>query len=1663
MRSHILRPNPTKTDDSWIFEVPENLLRPPRPSTSDMIRGKLITFDKDAITFTIQRFPANRVLRADDPSKFILLSFGRFRLPDTTLRETAEYILRLLTKGLFLNGVQYRFYHHSNSQLRGRSCFLRQAQTDQELDARIYEMGDYGKIMNVAKRAKRIGLLFSEAQIDWNLDPKWITDIPDIRSGDELFSDGCGLISRRLAVQLSKSKRIIFRNMRYTPCVFQIRYLGYKGVLMLHPQLDAEKQYLAAFRKSMKKFTTTNDITFSVVNYSKPFMFGRLNNDIITLLSSLGVSNEKFLAKQQEHFTWIQRASEDYITAVDLLSCLGDFERAEAVMLKGLDDPDIQNHIRRFQSSEVASLRNQENGKFRSRIMIHKSRRLFGVCDPFQVLKEGQVYIRIMTGRKGEATPIHGDVIVVRNPCLHPGDILKLRAVHHEKLAHLVDCVVFASVAKPGHKAAPAMSSGGDLDGDEYFVCWDPDLVPTRAAESYDYPGNKERTSKNITRLDLAKHFATYNASGVARVSALHAKWARSSPEGALCAECQELNALHSQSVDGASIKIPDRLTTPPEPTEPFIVELLEGHAIGFAEEFEAQTNAAGTVAVVDQDTAETLTLSLLRSGQHAMSEFEIFNVAYRFWQKHSLSNIQSLLTHIDVSALSVQEKYAVSGALELNAQDNAYVWNSLFQSDILTREDLYQRALDRPFAIQRLFSSRINSMSTFFEYLRRGIQEYTRKLIVIQVENRFAIGIFIRGDIPWDDDPLVNENVVICSFLPQSSATIATLLIQQTSRGYIRLCQSAKCRSGGVYQHCDAKNLSNRSAVGRVNRNAVQAIEIHVVSNRDRVAHQLFDLWFEHVPTEEFIPRFKRKAAPYRLNDIREVDWDRYPDWLHPLLFPHHYDPSSPLEPTQASVNQSLRDRSLEDVEMVLDVALRYHAEDELFFTFQHLISREPFSENIILTWIDQHPPLVFVLLKTFPPDPEANSLQGVLREQAFPILRALVRSANELKIAVLAGLEKISGSIRHLGLADFFGLLTLAALSVRSPQLTQEVLLVLNDCRVEGELDGARRYGYKHALAVAFDTAEEAADECPCNEDGRPRRQKTPPTQTRLSHVNGDGFTVKAAIRVDARTAARLHSHVRLEASSKPENRWISIPVLDGLVIHAGKGELKIELLHPPPPEMENMDWNLYTAGSIATSRAMMEALLRLLTEREQCCVFYPSITGDVTTETPATSSEVLESNFEPGDHLNESQKAAVMSPTQKPLSLIWGPPGTGKTTVVVEILRLLLSCRIEQKILMTASTHNARFFSAVDNVLERFIRLNHELNLVREEEILRVATDQSRVNKDLQGYTIDARVGGDVNENNRLLKQAQQRVAVARIVFTTCAGAGLGILRKTDFDVALIDEASQITEPCALIPLVKGVKRGIMVGDHVQLRPMVRRMAEALEYDVSLLERLYTKSESQEIVKTMLDVQYRSPERLNRFPSQEFYEGKLRSSISNIDFLDVLRNSLFPWPQDNGLIPSVFVQCSAEEDMGRMSKSNAVQVDLADHIVSLLTSPRQNQGQEESDKAISLTVLTPYTRQVQHLRQRLPSSITVSTIDSFQGRESDIIIFSTVRSNAEGDIGFLSDRRRLNVMWTRARLALIIMGDKRTLTSDTLWQRALDACTEVDVGFVPPPLTE
>lgn len=274
---------------------------------------------------------------------------------------------------------------------------------------------------------------------------------------------------------------------------------------------------------------------------------------------------------------------------------------------------------------------------------------------------------------------------------------------------------------------------------------------------------------------------------------------------------------------------------------------------------------------------------------------------------------------------------------------------------------------------------------------------------------------------------------------------------------------------------------------------------------------------------------------------------------------------------------------RTIPEVERIMDFALQYHAEEEAFLIFNFVVTHQPRNLEVANTWMDRFPPLAFALLKVFPPRDD-GTLSEEVAHMGHPIIRNIIRSANSLKIAVLVALEKLSGTIAILPVDQYFDLLMLAALSVRSSQLVQEVLFVINDCRLNAGHDSAAvKYGCKLAISIAFDRAEEAADECPCNDEGRPRKQRTPPTHVKLSFVPDHPTQVTAVVRVDARTAVRLHSHIRLQATSKATNRWIEAPILDGVVVLALKGQLKIELLHPPPPELEEMDWNMYNAGSI------------------------------------------------------------------------------------------------------------------------------------------------------------------------------------------------------------------------------------------------------------------------------------------------------------------------------------------------------------------------------------------------------------------------------------------------------------------------------------------------
>lgn len=329
----------------------------------------------------------------------------------------------------------------------------------------------------------------------------------------------------------------------------------------------------------------------------------------------------------------------------------------------------------------------------------------------------------------------------------------------------------------------------------------------------------------------------------------------------------------------------------------------------------------------------------------------------------------------------------------------------------------------------------------------------------------------------------------------------------------------------------------------------------------------------------------------PYHFNTIDEVEWDsEEAQGLQDVFYrniPGIRLSSIKQKHNESSMAKCLERKMMPEIERIMAFAIKYHADIELFLIFGHVIRLQPPSLQFIVEWIRRYPPLTFALLQAYPPDAELQ-LAPELDPIADHIIRNIIRSANETRIAALVALEKIAKSIGWLKTDMYIDLLMFTATSVRSKQLVQEVLLVLNDSRVQHCPDSdasATTYARKHALGVAFDRAEEAADECPCNDDGKPRKkQRVAPSHSKLTFGPDylDNGEVIATIRIDARSSVRLHSHVRLQAASKAENQWIEAPIMDGIVVQALKGELKIALHHPAPPEMENMDWNIYDAGT-------------------------------------------------------------------------------------------------------------------------------------------------------------------------------------------------------------------------------------------------------------------------------------------------------------------------------------------------------------------------------------------------------------------------------------------------------------------------------------------------
>jgi len=395
-----------------------------------------------------------------------------------------------------------------------------------------------------------------------------------------------------------------------------------------------------------------------------------------------------------------------------------------------------------------------------------------------------------------------------------------------------------------------------------------------------------------------------------------------------------------------------------------------------------------------------------------------------------------------------------------------------------------------------------------------------------------------------------------------------------------------------------------------------------------------------------------------------------------------------------------------------------------------------------------------------------------------------------------------------------------------------------------------------------------------------------------------------------------------------------------------------------------------------------------------------------------------------------LNGSQRLAVEGASTNRLTLIQGPPGTGKTAVAIRILQHWARLAASQAdgsgkganpILATSDSN-----IAVDNLVEgcanvgiRVVRLGRP-EAIRP-ELLRYCIDRPGDDRGGRGS------GGGMSAS--AFKEKMKTLKNAQVICCTCIGSGSDIVDNLTFDRVLVDEATQATEPAVLVPLTRGCRQLVLVGDHCQLPPTVlSTRAEEEGLGVPLFSRMVACG----VPPFMLDTQYRMHPAISMFCSDLFYGGKLLDGVSPPE-----RRPLagFPWPREEFPVAFVPVNHGVEMDDG-VSKLNEAEAAAACDAVSALIDG----GCPPSE----IAVVTPYAAQVRLIRrltrkllgQRGPPFVEVSSTDGFQGREKEAVVFSSVRSNDYGAVGFVSDWRRVNVSFTRARRALIVIGNDHTL---------------------------
>lgn len=470
-------------------------------------------------------------------------------------------------------------------------------------------------------------------------------------------------------------------------------------------------------------------------------------------------------------------------------------------------------------------------------------------------------------------------------------------------------------------------------------------------------------------------------------------------------------------------------------------------------------------------------------------------------------------------------------------------------------------------------------------------------------------------------------------------------------------------------------------------------------------------DLWLEQIDTTETMPLFSEEPKDYSVPSLRDALSPSDPTWLIEIVRGKDMSALTRLE-------------SVQQYQQVFQLARKASDKQFLMRCFEHIltnIEEAAFGPkellNAMLQVLTTEPTLaiIFTPFLSSSRSDKCQDLVILLEASLLPILRAFILSANTMGQLILEPFKSILSAVTpgSLSLHDIADLLELVALTIRSTDLALDLFLEClqhNASRFMVAGPKVTSHLLRNMIAIAIDHIEEA--------NSVAKRQQGL-YELKLSPKDKKGNLIEIDFRIDTTGTPKKGSHVRLTTASLPSNVLVGNNYsIDALVVMSETGRARFECLHPLPTYFKECSWILEDCGPFVTSKSMIDAVKDLCIYQEDCCGVANIIFGLPSLDIPRPDHSV--SRIE---RLNGSQNQAIKLALNSSLLCLWGPPGTGKTETIVEMICALQTASPKARVLATAPTHNA-----VDNVMRRYIQRLQKQPLARktQPDLVRVSTE-------------------------------------------------------------------------------------------------------------------------------------------------------------------------------------------------------------------------------------------------------------------------------------------------------------------------------------------------